>query len=111
VTGPQQPTSRRVPRQKKRRRTSPTGRRRWPESDAPTPISDDDLHEIERTFARLRDLEPVHRKDADTVVRLVAEVRRLRQLALDANQLVKFVDSMSAAPVLARLKAEAERNG
>ena len=111
MTGPQQPTSRRVPRQKKRRRTSPTGRRRWPESDAPTPISDDDLHEIERTFARLRDLEPVHRKDADTVVRLVAEVRRLRQLALDASQLVKFIDSTSAGPVVARLKAEAERNG
>jgi hypothetical protein len=111
VTGSPPPSSPRVPRQKKSRRTSPSGRRRWPETDALTPIADDELHEIERTFARLRDLEPVHRKDADTVVRLVAEVRRLRQLALDANQLVKFIDSMSARPVVARLKAEAERNG
>ena len=111
MTASPPPSSPRTPRQKKRRRSITAGRRRWPETDALTPISDDDLHEIERTFARLRDLEPVHRKDADNVVRLVAEVRRLRQLALDANQLVKFIDSMSARPVVARLKAEAERNG
>jgi len=72
-------------------------------------MTDDELHEIERTFARLGDLERVHRKDADTVVRLVAEVRRLRQLAQDASQLVTFIDSMSHRPVVARLKAEVER--
>jgi hypothetical protein len=67
------------------------------------------LHEIERTFSRLRDLEPVHRKDADMVVCLVAEVRRLRQRALDADQLVKFIDSMIARPEVVRLKVEAKR--
>jgi hypothetical protein len=72
-------------------------------------MTDHEPHEIERKFARLPDLEPVHRKDTDTVVRLVAEVRRLRQLALDANQLVKFIDSMSDRPVVARLNAEAKR--
>jgi len=42
------------------------------------------LQETERTFACLRDLEPVHRKDADAVVRLVADFRRLRLLLRDA---------------------------
>jgi hypothetical protein len=70
----------------------------------------DELQEIERTFARLHDVEPLHRKDADAVVRLVAEVRRLRQLAVDASSLVTFIDSMSEQPVVARLKAEAKRD-
>jgi hypothetical protein len=61
---------------RKKRRLN-IGRRRSPETDAPRPMTADELHEIERCFARLRDLEPVHRKDADTVVPLVAEVRRL----------------------------------
>jgi hypothetical protein len=64
---------------RKKRRLN-AGRRRSPETDAQRTIREDDLHEIERTFARLRDLEPIHRKDAYAVVRLVAEVRRLRQL-------------------------------
>jgi len=37
MTASPPPSSDRVPRQKKRRRTSPTGRRRWPETDAQVP--------------------------------------------------------------------------
>jgi len=96
----------RDPRKKRRLNV---GRRRSPQTDVPKPMADDELHEIERTFARLRDLEPLHRKDADAVVRLVAEVRRLRQLAVDASTLATFIDSMSAQPVVARLKAEVDR--
>jgi hypothetical protein len=92
-------TPSRVSRQKKSRRAN-TGRRRWPETDALAPMADDELHEIERKFARLRDLEPVDRKDADTVVRLIAEVRRLRELVAVAREHVKPGEASCASCII-----------
>jgi hypothetical protein len=98
---------------RKKRRLNP-GRRRSPQTDAPKPMADDELHEIERTFARLRDLEPIHRKDADAVVRLVAAFRRLRKLVGEA---VVEVDAIADSEgltffnheLLSRLRAEVDR--
>jgi hypothetical protein len=106
MTDESKPASRHSPR--KKRRLNP-GRRRQPETDAPRSVLGDELQEIARTFARLRDLEPLHRKDADAVVRLIADVRRLRQLVIDAEPYVPDNDQTRTMDLLARLKAEVDR--
>ena len=95
--------SRHAPRKKRR---LDAGRRRSPETDAPRPMTDDQLQETERTFACLRDLEPVHRKDADAVVRLVADFRQLRLLLRDAYMSINEHDATFPREVWKRLQAE-----
>ena len=97
--------SSREPRQKKPRRAD-AGRRRSPETDAPRPVTGDELQEVQRTFSRLHDLEPVHRKDADAVVRLVDDVRRLRLLLRDTFMSLNEHDATFPREVWKRLQAE-----
>jgi hypothetical protein len=99
----------RHPARKKRRLDA--GRRRSPETDAPRPVTGDELQEIQRTFSRLQDLEPVHKKDAEAVVRLADDVRRLRQLLRDAYMAINEHDANFPREIWKRMQAEILRRG
>ena len=81
MTGPK--PSRRVPRQKKPRRVNP-GRRRGPETDVPQPMNEDELmacivlaEELSSKLLQQGNVANARRILA-ALLRLVAEVRRLR---------------------------------
>ena len=89
-------------------------------SDAPRPLSEKELAEFERVAVAFREaLHAEEMKDPGKAViessfamismRLVAEVRRLRQLVVDAEPYVPDNEATRARDLPARLKAEVGR--
>jgi hypothetical protein len=89
-------------------------------NDAPRPLTDKDLAEFERAAVAFHQALPAEEtKDPGKAViessfamislRLVVEVRRLRQLVIDAEPYVPDNEATRTLDLPARLKAEAER--
>jgi hypothetical protein len=80
-------------------------------TDAPQPLTEDELGRLERWVRGVAERDPNTTVEwrAEDLQRLVAEVRRLRQIVVDAEPYVPDNEQTRTMDLPARLKAEVDR--